>query len=100
MFAGFFFSDYFPYVGSLVDNLSGLSSRLEKVFKEMDEFCGEIIRSHLDPNKPRSEREDIVDVLLQLQNERCFSTDLTLDNIKAILMVISSNFTLYLTLTL
>jgi len=91
MFAVFFFSDYFPYVGSWIDKLTGLSSRLERIFKEMDEFYNEIISDHLDPNKPKYEHEDFVDVLLQFKKERCFSFDLTLDHIKAVLMVTSSH---------
>ncbi|KAJ8446306.1 hypothetical protein Cgig2_005837 [Carnegiea gigantea] len=86
MFAAFFFSDYFPYVGSWIDKLTGLSSRLERIFKEMDEFYDEIISDHLDPNKPKYEHEDFVDVLLQLKKEHCFSFNLTLDHIKAVLM--------------
>lgn len=82
----FFFSDYFPFIGGWLDKLTGLSSKLERVFKDMDEFYDEIINDHLDPNSPKSEREDIVDVLLQLRKERCFSFDLTLDHIKATLM--------------
>jgi len=76
-------------VGSWVDRLSGLSSRLERIFKEMDDFYDEILRNHLDPNRPKSEHEDFVDVLLQLKKQRCFSFDLTLDHIKSLLMVIS-----------
>ena len=91
MFIAFFFSDYFPSIGGWLDKLTGLSSRLERVFKEMDEFYDEIIKDHLDPDRPKSEREDIVDVLLQLRKERCFSFDLTLDHIKAIFMVSSGN---------
>lgn len=86
MFTAFFFTDYFPYVGYWVDKLSGLTSRLERIFEKMDEFYDEIISYHLDPNRPKSEHEDIVDVLLQLRKERCFSFDLTFDHIKAVLM--------------
>ncbi|XP_021759825.1 cytochrome P450 83B1-like isoform X2 [Chenopodium quinoa] len=86
MFTTFFFSDYFPSVIGWLDKLTGKFSRLEKTFKDLDAFFEEIINDHLDPNKPKSEREDIVDVLLQLMNERSF--ELTLDHIKAVLMVI------------
>jgi len=92
MFITFFFSDYFPFIGAWLDKLTGLSSKLERVFKDMDEFYDEIVNDHLDPNSRKSEREDIVDVLLQLRKERCFSFDLTLDHIKAILMVSLGKF--------
>jgi len=92
MFTASFFSDYFPFIGGWIDKLSGLSSRLERLFKDMDEFYEEIINDHLDPGRPKSEHQDIVDVLLQLRKERCFSFDLTLDHIKAILMVSFAQF--------
>lgn len=86
MFVAFFFSDYLPFIGGWIDKLSGLSSRLERVFKDMDEFYNQVINDHLDPNRPKSEHEDIVDVLLRLQKERSFSFDRSFDHIKAILM--------------
>ncbi|XP_021743799.1 cytochrome P450 83B1-like [Chenopodium quinoa] len=84
MFTSFFFSDYFPIIGWL-DKVTGKFSRLEKIFKEMDAFYEEIINDHLDPNKPKSEREDIIDILLRLRKHHP-SYQLTLDHIKAILM--------------
>ncbi|XP_021851292.2 5-OH-xanthotoxin synthase [Spinacia oleracea] len=86
MFTTFFFSDYFPCIIGWLDKLTGKFSKLERTFKDLDEFFEEIINDHLDQNKPESEREDFVDVLLQLMKER--SLELTLDHIKAVLMVI------------
>jgi len=91
MFTAFFFADYFPFIGGWVDKLTGLSSRLERTFNDLDEFYNEIINDHLDPDKPQSDNEDIVDVLLQFRKERCLSFPLTLDHIKAVLMVNSFN---------
>ncbi|XP_021729908.1 cytochrome P450 83B1-like [Chenopodium quinoa] len=85
MFATFFFTDYFPFIGWL-DKLTGQSSRLEKTFKGLDVFYDEIISDHLDPNRPESEAEDLIDVLLHLRKERAFTFDLTLDHIKGVLM--------------
>ncbi|CAL5383493.1 unnamed protein product [Camellia sinensis] len=81
----FFVSDYFPLMG-WIDKLSGLYGRLEKNFKELDMFYQEIIDDHLDPKRQTSAQEDITDVLLKLQSDRSFAIDLTLDNIKAVLM--------------
>ncbi|KAF2324661.1 hypothetical protein GH714_016001 [Hevea brasiliensis] len=53
MFVGFFFSDYFPYIGWIVDKLSGLLSRLEKNFHEFDVFYQELIDEHLDPKREK-----------------------------------------------
>ncbi|KAJ8446282.1 hypothetical protein Cgig2_005813 [Carnegiea gigantea] len=73
---------------SWLDKLSGLSSKLDRVFKDLDKFYDEIISDHLDPNRLKDDdhHQDIVDVLLQLQKEHCFSFELTLDHIKAVLM--------------
>ncbi|XVE69780.1 hypothetical protein DITRI_Ditri10aG0018200 [Diplodiscus trichospermus] len=80
----FFVSDYFPSMG-WVDRFSGLLHRLEKNFKEFDIFFQELIDEHLDPNRPKPEQEDIIDVLLQIWKERHITIDLTIDHIKAIL---------------
>ncbi|KAL2926453.1 Cytochrome P450 71B34 [Bienertia sinuspersici] len=65
--ASFFFTDHFPSVGHWIDTLSGKFSRLEKTYKDLEEFYEEIINDHL--NKPKSDQEDIIDILLQLQKE-------------------------------
>ncbi|KAL2892861.1 Cytochrome P450 83B1 [Bienertia sinuspersici] len=83
MFMATFFSNYVPF-GGLLDILTGKSSRLEQIFKNLDAFYEEIINDHVDPNKPLSEHEDIIDVLLHLRKDRPFQ--LSLDHIKAVLM--------------
>ncbi|CAL5211111.1 unnamed protein product [Lathyrus oleraceus] len=85
MLTAFFVSDYIPFTG-WIDKLSGLRSRLERNFKEMDEFYQEVIDEHLDPNRQHTDEEVIVDVLLQLKKQRLFSIDLTFDHIKGVLM--------------
>ncbi|MBA0785100.1 hypothetical protein Gotri_026648 [Gossypium trilobum] len=83
--SSFSFSDFFPYMGWL-DRLTGLHSRLEKTFKELDTFYQQLIDEHLDPNRLKPQQEDIVDVLLQTWKDHDFSFDLTIDQIKSILM--------------
>ncbi|XP_058752160.1 cytochrome P450 83B1-like [Vicia villosa] len=85
MLTAFFVSDYIPFMG-WIDKLSGLRARLERNFKEMDEFYQEVIDEHLDPNREHGDEEVIVDVLLQLMKKRLFSIDLTFDHIKGVLM--------------
>ncbi|KAG5042129.1 hypothetical protein AAZX31_03G027600 [Glycine max] len=85
MLSIFFVSDYVPFLG-WIDKLSGLQARLEKSFKELDKFSQEVIEEHMDPNRRTSKEEDIIDVLLQLKKQRSFSTDLTIDHIKAVFM--------------
>ncbi|EEF52685.1 cytochrome P450 83B1 [Ricinus communis] len=86
LFAAFFFSDYFPYVGWIVDKLSGLLSRLETNFHEFDIFYQELIDEHLDPEREMPEHDNFLDVLLQIQKDRSIKIQLTFDHIKAILM--------------
>ncbi|XP_058752159.1 cytochrome P450 83B1-like [Vicia villosa] len=85
MMTAFFVCDYIPFMG-WIDRLSGLRARLERNFKEMDEFYQEVIDEHLDPNREHGDEEVIVDVLLQLKKGRLFSIDLTFDHIKGVLM--------------
>lgn len=85
--AAFYFSDHFPLI-SWVDKLAGKCARLDKHFKEMDFFYQKLVDEHLDPNRPTSTQEDVIDVLLQLKKDNSTSVDLTFDTIKALLMVI------------
>ncbi|XVF63738.1 hypothetical protein PTKIN_Ptkin09bG0110400 [Pterospermum kingtungense] len=85
LFASFCLSDYFPFMG-WADTFSGFLSRLERKFKEFDAFYQELINEHLDPDKPKLEEEDIIDVLLQIWKDRQFTIELTIDHIKAVLM--------------
>jgi hypothetical protein len=70
-----------------IDKLRGLHGRLDRNFKEFDEFYQEIIDEYLDPNRLQTDEEVIVDVLLQLKKKRSFSFDITFDHIKGVLMV-------------
>ncbi|XVF82316.1 hypothetical protein PTKIN_Ptkin16aG0036700 [Pterospermum kingtungense] len=81
----FFYSDFIPFMG-WVDRVSGLLGRLEKCFKDLDNFYQELIDEHLDPNRQKPEQEDILDVLLQIWRDRAFQIDLTFDHIKAVLL--------------
>ncbi|PPR94683.1 hypothetical protein GOBAR_AA25980 [Gossypium barbadense] len=101
MFTSFSFSDCFPFMG-WVDRFTGFHARLERFFIELDSFYQQLIDEHLNPNRLKPEQEDILDVLLQTWKDRDFLFDLTLDHIKAVIMVISSSpktfsisFTLY-----
>ncbi|CAN4090812.1 unnamed protein product [Withania somnifera] len=85
MMASFFVSDLFPSL-SWIDKLTGFSGRLERNFKDLDEFYEELIEQHHNPNRPKSMEGDIVDILLQLKKEQTTPIDLTLEDIKGILM--------------
>ncbi|WMV48396.1 hypothetical protein MTR67_041781 [Solanum verrucosum] len=85
MLAGFFVSDHFSLLG-WIDKLSGKINKLEKNFKDLDEFYEGLIEQHLNPNRPKSMEGDIIDLLLQLKKEKSTPIDLTLDSIKALIM--------------
>ncbi|XP_027336113.1 cytochrome P450 83B1-like [Abrus precatorius] len=85
MMGTLFVSDYIPFSG-WIDKLRGLHTRLQRNFNELDNFYQEVIDEHMDPNRKRPEQEDIIDVLLQLKQQRAFSIDLTIDHIKGVFM--------------
>ncbi|KAJ8530781.1 hypothetical protein K7X08_023662 [Anisodus acutangulus] len=85
MMASFFVSDFFPSL-SWIDKLTGLTNRLERNFKDLDEFYEELIEQHHNPNRPKSMEGDIVDLLLQLKKEKSTPIDLTWEDIKGLLM--------------
>ncbi|XP_009802554.1 5-OH-xanthotoxin synthase-like [Nicotiana sylvestris] len=85
MMASFFVSDFFPFL-SWIDKLSGLTYRLERNFKDLDNFYEELIEQHQNPNRPKSMEGDIVDLLLLLKKEQSTPIDLTMEDIKGLLM--------------
>ncbi|QCE03035.1 cytochrome P450 [Vigna unguiculata] len=85
MMGTFFVSDYIPLMG-WVDKLRGLHARLERNLSEFDRFYQDVIDEHMDPNREYAEEKDMVDVLLQLKNDRSLPIDITFDHIKGVLM--------------
>ena len=83
VFAGLFFADYLPVLGWL-DVLTGMRGKLEKNFRELDEFYQKVIKEHMDERRSHGEGEDTMDALLRIQKE---ATHLTMEHIKGILMV-------------
>ncbi|WMV39294.1 hypothetical protein MTR67_032679 [Solanum verrucosum] len=63
LLGSFFVSDFFPSL-NWIDKLIGLKNRLDKNFKDLDEFYKELIEQHLNPNRPKSMEGDILDLLL------------------------------------
>ncbi|CAH8334495.1 unnamed protein product [Eruca vesicaria subsp. sativa] len=57
-------ADFFPIVGGLIDRLTGLHGKCEKVFKAMDAFFDEAIKHHLDDE---SNKDDIIALLLKME---------------------------------
>ncbi|PON74634.1 Cytochrome P [Trema orientale] len=81
-------AEYFPYMGWIVDMLSGLNQRRERIFQELDNFFQRVIDDHLGPERTKQEQEDIIDVLLKTVKEQTGfgAALLTENNIKAVLL--------------
>nr|CAB3505149.1 unnamed protein product [Digitaria exilis] len=69
--------DYFPNaLGRLVDRLTGLVARRERVFRELDAFFERIIDEHLDPSRATPDNgPDFIDVLVGIMKEHQGSLD-------------------------
>ncbi|KAG2701885.1 hypothetical protein I3760_06G065900 [Carya illinoinensis] len=88
MMGSFNASEYVPYVGWIVDRLSGRLERLERIFHELDDFFQQVIDLHLKPERTKPEHEDIIDVLLKIEREQT-EVDVahfSKENIKAVLL--------------
>jgi hypothetical protein len=84
-----------PYLGWIVDRLTGHRARTERVFHELDTFFQHLIDNHLKPGRIK-EHDDMVDVLLRIEKEQTElgASQFTKDNIKAILLVCCSTLPL------
>ncbi|XP_062110459.1 cytochrome P450 71B34-like [Humulus lupulus] len=80
-------SDLFPYVGWIIDRLTGLHARFERSFHELDDFFCRVIDEHL-KRSPKEGKEDIVDLLLCMERSKSDYGDFqfTRDCTKAVLM--------------
>ncbi|KAJ0972794.1 hypothetical protein J5N97_020753 [Dioscorea zingiberensis] len=77
---GFCISDYFPWM-EWVHRFTGLEKRLERNFRELDEFYDEMIQEHLEDG-----HEDLLDVLLRLWRDPVHAkTIATMSHIKGLL---------------
>ncbi|CAM8980025.1 unnamed protein product [Rhodiola kirilowii] len=81
-------ADYFPYIGWVVDMLSGFHSRINRTFQRLDNFLQHLIEEHMKSEKAKDAHEDIVDVLLRVQREHIHSgaTWFTMNRVKGVLL--------------
>ncbi|KAL5549560.1 hypothetical protein UlMin_004791 [Ulmus minor] len=95
--SGFCVADYYPSI-KMLQHVSGLRKKLEKLHREIDRILGNIIEEHReDMTKLKQDGdgvgdldEDLVDVLLKLQKSGDLDPPLTDNNIKAVLLDIFS----------
>ncbi|XP_073026220.1 cytochrome P450 83B1-like [Primulina eburnea] len=81
----FYFGDFFPLLG-WIDKLNGMSSRLDKNFRVLDDFYQGLVEDHLDPNRPESMKGDILDLMIKLKQDQTASVPIKWENVKGILM--------------
>ena len=91
--AAFCIGDMFPSLGWL-DDLSGLIGRLNATARALDALLDQVIEEHI--NKvlsesadvdDQSDKKDFADVLLHLWKDSMLGTELSQDNLKAIILV-------------
>ncbi|KAE8771515.1 4-hydroxyphenylacetaldehyde oxime monooxygenase [Hordeum vulgare] len=84
--ASFSAEDYFPnIVGRLVDRITGLAARRERIFKQLDTFFEIIIEQHLDPQRVKPHNGDLVDRLIGLWKDNSGTLSITRDHVKGII---------------
>lgn len=88
LLGGLYTSDFLPWIG-WINKLSGLEQRVDKCFKNLDNFYNKVIEEHLDPQRPNPENEDVIDVLLRVQKDPSQSIVLTDEQIKGVITVCS-----------
>ncbi|CAI8585910.1 unnamed protein product [Vicia faba] len=88
MTISFFYTDYLPCFGGIIDKFTGMMGRLEKTFKFLDGFFQSIVDEHLDPErkKMRPHEKDVIDALIELKNDPYCSMDLKSEHIKPMIM--------------
>lgn len=87
LLGGLSVGDFFPSVESFVLSLTGMKSRLVHTFNRFDELFDQIVAEHLNSDGEKHEtKEDLVDVLLDIQRKGSGEMPLTLDNVKALIL--------------
>ncbi|XP_026440482.1 cytochrome P450 71B36-like [Papaver somniferum] len=79
-------SDFFPKISWIIDRVTGIHSKTEKCFHDVDDFLQQIIDEHENPERVKPEHEDIIDIFLKLKNAETSTIRLTNDHIKAVLV--------------
>ncbi|GLU03172.1 hypothetical protein SLE2022_203880 [Rubroshorea leprosula] len=61
-------NEQFPYVGWILDTITGVNAKVEKVFRKLDTVLEQVVNDHLKPGRTEK-HQDIIDVLLATQRE-------------------------------
>lgn len=84
LLGGFSIGDFFPSM-EFLHSLTGMKSRLQKTFRRFDQLFDKVIKEHLNTDR-ETEKQDLVDVLLDIQKNESAEMPLTMDNVKAIIL--------------
>lgn len=78
----------FPYLGWIVDRITGYNARIERIFLELDTLFQQVIDDHLKAER-KERKEDVINVLLKMERNQTESSapQLTKDNIKAVILL-------------
>ncbi|XP_062116101.1 cytochrome P450 71A9-like [Humulus lupulus] len=82
---GFCMADFYPGWLTWVNKFNGLERRVNKCFKDLDNFYDEVIEEHHHFDPGQTKHEDVVDVLLQLQNDPNQALKINNDQIKGVI---------------
>lgn len=92
LLSSFSAEDFFPNTaGRLVDRLTGLVARREKIFKKLGGFFELVIEQYLDPTRSKPDDNcgsDLVQELIDLWKQNETTKLFTRDHVKGILLVI------------
>jgi cytochrome P450 len=89
LLGGFSLADYFPSM-EWVGALTGNNARLERTVRRFDKFFDEIIEEHMKKRRDgivQEEQKDLVDILLEVKVSEGLEMPLTMDNVKAVILV-------------
>jgi hypothetical protein len=85
LLGGFSVGDFFPSL-EFIHSLTGMKARLQDTSRKFDQLIDQIVNEHKACNKIK-EHKDLVDILLEVQMNDLGELPLTIDNIKAIILV-------------
>ncbi|KAG8378729.1 hypothetical protein BUALT_Bualt07G0015500 [Buddleja alternifolia] len=83
--AEFNIADYFPRMAWL-NKFNGFDQRLDKIFRNLDEFLDKVIKEHVDAKRPEQDHEDIIDVLLRIRKDPNQRVTLNSEQLKGVLI--------------
>lgn len=86
LLGGFSIGDFFPSM-EFVHSLTGHKARLIRAFHRFDKLFNGVIQDKMSSGCRELGQKDFVDILLELQQDENGEMPLTMDNVKAILLV-------------